>query len=69
MCTQLHERLKQARERRRISLASIARQWGIREQNLELIERDGSRNYRPGSTAALRSAPMPPQSGYPPTRC
>jgi transcriptional regulator with XRE-family HTH domain len=40
MCTQLHERLKQARERRRISLASIARQWGIREQNLELIERD-----------------------------
>jgi transcriptional regulator with XRE-family HTH domain len=40
MCTQLHERLKQARERRRISLASIARQWGVREQNLELIERD-----------------------------
>jgi transcriptional regulator with XRE-family HTH domain len=40
MCTQLHERLKQARERRRISLASIARQWGVREHNLELIERD-----------------------------
>jgi hypothetical protein len=40
MCTQLHERLKQARERRRISLASIGRQWGVREQNLELIERD-----------------------------
>ena len=40
MCTQLHERLKQARERRRISLASIAKQWGVREQNLELIERD-----------------------------
>jgi len=40
MCTQLHERLKQARERRRISLATIARQWGVREQNLELIERD-----------------------------
>ena len=40
MCTQLHERLKQARERRRISLPSIARQWGVREQNLELIERD-----------------------------
>ena len=40
MCTQLHERLKQARERRKISLATIARQWGVREQNLELIERD-----------------------------
>jgi len=40
MCTQLHERLKQARERRRISLATIGRQWGVREQNLELIERD-----------------------------
>jgi transcriptional regulator with XRE-family HTH domain len=40
MCTQLHERLKQARERRKISLATIARQWGVREHNLELIERD-----------------------------
>ena len=40
MCTQLHERLKQARERRRISLANIASQWGVREQNLELIERN-----------------------------
>jgi transcriptional regulator with XRE-family HTH domain len=40
MCTQLHERLKLARERRRLSLATIARQWGVREQNLELIERD-----------------------------
>ena len=40
MCTQLHERLKLARERRRLSLATIARQWGVREQNLELIERN-----------------------------
>ena len=40
MCTQLHERLRLARERRRISLASIAKEWGVREQNLELIERN-----------------------------
>jgi len=40
MCTQLHERLRLARERRGLSLATIARQWCIREQNLELIERD-----------------------------
>ena len=36
----LHERLKLARERRGMSLATIARQWGIREQNLLLIEQD-----------------------------
>ncbi len=40
MCTQLHERLRLARERRGLSLVTIARQWGVREQNLELIERD-----------------------------
>ena len=40
MCMQLHERLRLARERRGLSLATIARQWGVREQNLALIERD-----------------------------
>jgi len=40
MCTQLHERLRLARERRGLSLATIARQLGVREQNLALIERD-----------------------------
>jgi transcriptional regulator with XRE-family HTH domain len=40
MCTRLHERLQLARERRGLTLAAIARQWGVREQNLILIERD-----------------------------
>ncbi len=40
MRTELHERLRLARERRGLSLATIGRQWGVREQNLELIERD-----------------------------
>jgi transcriptional regulator with XRE-family HTH domain len=40
MCTQLHERLRLARERRGLSLATIARRSGVREQSLELIERD-----------------------------
>jgi transcriptional regulator with XRE-family HTH domain len=38
MCTPLHERLRLARERRGLSRAKIARQWGVREQNLELID-------------------------------
>lgn len=40
MCTELHERLRLARVRKGLSLATIARQWGVREQNLELIEQD-----------------------------
>jgi hypothetical protein len=40
MCTQLHERLRLARQKRGISLATIARQWGVREQNLVLIEQN-----------------------------
>jgi transcriptional regulator with XRE-family HTH domain len=40
MRTELHERLRLARQRRGLSLATICRQWGVREQNLELIERD-----------------------------
>jgi Helix-turn-helix domain len=38
MCMPLHERLRLARERRGLSRATIARQWGVREQNLELID-------------------------------
>jgi hypothetical protein len=40
MCTRLHERLRLARERRGLALAAIAHDWGVREQNLVLIERD-----------------------------
>ncbi len=40
MCTQLHERLRVARERRGLSLVTIARRCGVRQQYLELIERD-----------------------------
>ena len=38
MCTELHVRLRLARERRGLSLATIARQRGVHEYNLELIE-------------------------------
>ena len=40
ICTGLHEQLRLARQRRGLSLATIARQWGVRETNLELIEQD-----------------------------
>jgi transcriptional regulator with XRE-family HTH domain len=40
MCTQLHERLRLAREQRGLSLTAIAHDKGVREQNLILIERD-----------------------------
>jgi transcriptional regulator with XRE-family HTH domain len=40
MCTQLHARLRTARERRGVSLVTIARTCGVRQQYLELIERD-----------------------------
>jgi transcriptional regulator with XRE-family HTH domain len=40
MCTQLHGRLRAARERRGLTLVTIARKSGVREQYLELIERD-----------------------------
>src|SRR4051794_26155510 len=40
MCTDLHERLKSARQRKGLSLATIARQWGVRELNLTLIEQN-----------------------------
>jgi hypothetical protein len=40
ICTGLHEQLRLARERRGLSLSTIAHQWGVRETNLELIEHD-----------------------------
>jgi transcriptional regulator with XRE-family HTH domain len=40
MCMDLHQRLRLARERRGLSLATIARQRGVREQNLAHIECD-----------------------------
>ena len=40
MGNELHRRLKMARERRGLSLAAIARERGVREQNLELIDKD-----------------------------
>ncbi len=40
MCTQFYERVKAARERRGLSLVTIARTCGVRQQYLELIERD-----------------------------
>jgi transcriptional regulator with XRE-family HTH domain len=39
VCTQLHVRLKMARERRGLTLQTIAKQSGVREQNLWLIDR------------------------------
>jgi transcriptional regulator with XRE-family HTH domain len=40
MCMGLHERLRTIRERRGLTLTTIARQHGVREQNLLLIERN-----------------------------
>jgi hypothetical protein len=40
ICTGLHEQLRLARQRRGLSLAAIARQWGVRETNLQLIDQD-----------------------------
>jgi len=40
MCMQLHQRLRTARERMGLSLTIIARQHGVREQNLRLIEQN-----------------------------
>ena len=40
VCSDLHLRLRQARERRGLTLTAIARERGVRELNLELIERN-----------------------------
>ncbi len=39
MCRPLHERLRTARERKGVTLAEIARTSGVRENNLQIIER------------------------------
>jgi hypothetical protein len=38
MCSDLHVRLKQARDRKGLTLTAIAREQGVREHNLQLIE-------------------------------
>ena len=60
MCTELHIRLRLARERRGLSLATIARQWGVREYNLELIERNRFEDLPTGlyGRTAVRSYAM-----------
>jgi Helix-turn-helix domain len=57
MCRPLHERLRTARERRGLSLATIAKQWGIREQNLRLIDHDAFESLPTGlyGRTAVRS--------------
>jgi transcriptional regulator with XRE-family HTH domain len=40
MCIELHLRLRQARERRGLSLTALAREQGVREEHLALIERN-----------------------------
>lgn len=40
VCSDLHVRLRQARERKGLTLTAIARAQGVREHNLQLIERN-----------------------------
>jgi transcriptional regulator with XRE-family HTH domain len=57
MCRPLHERLRTARERRGLSLIDIAKHWGVREQNLLLIEHDAFESLPTGlyGRTAVRS--------------
>jgi transcriptional regulator with XRE-family HTH domain len=57
VCSDLHLRLKQARERRGLTLTAIARAKGVREQNLELIERNAFEDLPTGlyGRAAVRA--------------
>jgi Helix-turn-helix domain len=57
MCRPLHERLRTARERRGLSLTTIANQWGVREHNLLLIEHDAFESLPTGlyGRTAVRS--------------
>jgi hypothetical protein len=57
MCRPLHERLRTARERRGLSLNTIATQWGVREQNLLLIDHDAFESLPSGlyGRTAVRS--------------
>jgi hypothetical protein len=57
MCTPLHERLRLAREHRGLPLQNMAREWGVREQNLALIEQDAFEDLPSGlyGRAAVRA--------------
>ncbi len=57
MCTPLHERLRLARERRGLPLQKMAREWGVREHNLALIEQDAFEDLPSGlyGRAAVRA--------------
>ena len=57
VCADLHVRLRQARERRGLTLTAIARDRGVREQNLELIERNAFEDLPTGlyGRAAVRA--------------
>lgn len=57
VCSDLHVRLRQARERRGLTLTAIARAQGVREHNLELIERNAFEDLPTGlyGRAAVRA--------------
>jgi hypothetical protein len=57
VCSDLHVRLRQARERRGLSLTAIAHDRGVREHNLALIERNAFEDLPTGlyGRAAVRA--------------
>jgi len=57
VCSDLHLRLRLARERRGLTLATIARDCGVRQHNLELIERNAFEDLPTGlyGRAAVRA--------------
>ena len=61
MCMELHERLRQARERQGLSLTTIAQERGVREQNLaadraQPVRGAADRALRPHAVRAYASA-------------
>jgi hypothetical protein len=57
VCSDLHLRLRQARDRRGLTLTAIARDQGVREHNLQLIERNAFEDLPTGlyGRAAVRA--------------
>jgi transcriptional regulator with XRE-family HTH domain len=57
VCQDLHVRLRQARERKGLTLSAVARAKGVREHNLQLIERDAFEDLPTGlyGRAAVRA--------------
>ena len=57
VCSDLHLRLRQARDRRGLTLTAIAREQGVREHNLQLIERNAFEDLPTGlyGRAAVRA--------------